>query len=67
MVELLEDLEQAGRWKIDVRFNKDTLRERLERIAAERDRIFITGIDGIEFLDSIDPSIIVLLHRSSIL
>lgn len=51
---IIGGLEQAGRWKIDVRFNKDTLRERLERIADERDRIFVTGIDGIEFLDSID-------------
>lgn len=52
---IIGGLEQAGRWKIDVRFNKDTLRERLERIADERDRILVTGIDGIEFLDSIDP------------
>lgn len=51
---IIGGLEQAGRWKIDVRFNKDTLRERFERIAEERDRIFVTGIDGIEFLDSLD-------------
>ena len=47
-------LEQRGRWKIDARFNKDTLRERLERIAAERDRILVTGLDGIDFIDSLD-------------
>ena len=47
-------LEQRGHWKIDARFNKDTLRDRLERIAAERDRIFVTGIDGIEFIDTLD-------------
>lgn len=47
-------LEQNGRWRIDARFNKDTLRERLERIAAERDRIFVTGLDGIEFIKTLD-------------
>ena len=47
-------LGQAGRWKIDARFNKDTLRMRLERVAAERDRIFVSGLDGIEFIDTLD-------------
>ena len=46
--------EQTGRWKIDARFNKEALRERLERIAAERERIFVSGIDGIEFLGALD-------------
>ncbi len=46
--------EQTGKWKMDVRFNKDTLRERLELIARERDRIFVTAIDGIEFIGSVD-------------
>lgn len=47
-------LGQSGRWKIDARFNKDTLRDRLERIAAERDRISVTGIDGIDLIDTLD-------------
>ena len=49
-------LEQRGRWKVDARFNKDTLRERLERIASERDRIFVTGLDGIDFIDKLDAA-----------
>ena len=47
-------LDQRGRWKIDARFNKDDLRVRIERIAAERDRIFVSGLDGIDFIDALD-------------
>lgn len=47
-------LAQKGRWRIDARFNKDTLRERLERIAEERDRIFVSNLDGIDFIDALD-------------
>lgn len=52
---IIGGLEQAGRWKIDVRFNKDTLRARFEQIARESERIVVTGMDGIEFMDSLDP------------
>ena len=48
-------LAQSGRWKIDARFNKDTLRDRLERIAAERERISVTGVDGIDLISTLDP------------
>jgi DNA adenine methylase len=47
-------LDQDGRWKIDARFNKEALRTRLERIAEERERIFVSGLDGIDFLDTLD-------------
>ena len=47
-------LEQRGRWKIDARFNKDTLRNRLERIGSERERILVTGIDGIDLISTLD-------------
>ena len=50
-------IEQHGRWKIDARFNKDTLRERLERIADERDRIFVSNLDGIDLIDTLDPEL----------
>ena len=46
--------DQSGPWKIDARFNKVTLRKRLERIAAEHERISVTGMDGIEFLETLD-------------
>lgn len=47
-------LEQRGAWKIDARFNKDTLRARLERLAEEQERIFVSGLDGIEFIRAMD-------------
>ena len=47
-------IDQKGRWKIDARFNKDTLRKRLERIAEDRDRILVSNHDGIEFIDTLD-------------
>ena len=48
-------IEQNGRWKIDAQFNKNTLRERLERIAQDRERIHVSSLDGIDFLDALDP------------
>ena len=51
---IIGGLEQRSRWKIDARFNKDTLLERLERISAERDRILVTGLDGIDFIDTLE-------------
>ena len=47
---------QSGRWKIDARFYKTTLRERLERIAAMRDHISVTGLDGIQFIETLDQA-----------
>lgn len=47
-------LDQGGRWKIGARFNKPALRERLERIAKERDRISVTNLDGLEFIKTVD-------------
>ena len=48
-------IDQKGPWKIDARFNKDTLRQRLERIFEDRDRISVSNLDGIEFIDTLDP------------
>ena len=41
---------QAGEWKIDVRFNKDDLILRIEKIAALRSRIELTRLDAVEML-----------------
>ncbi len=49
-------LEQQGKWKIGARFYKATLRKRLERIAASRDQISVTGLDGIEFIGTLDQA-----------
>lgn len=47
-------LDQSGRWKISARFNKRTLRERLECIAEHREEICVTGLDAIEFIGTLD-------------
>ena len=47
-------LEQSGSWKIDARFNKLTLRKRLQRLEEFRARIAVTGRDGTELLESLD-------------
>ena len=45
---------QAGRWKLDARFNKPELRRRCEKLAEYRDRISVSCRDGLEFIESLD-------------
>lgn len=47
-------LEQNGRWKIDARFNKTALIERIETVSALGDRIHVTQLDGLDFLASME-------------
>lgn len=47
-------LEQSGRWKIDARFNKLTLKERLRKLEEFQSRIRVSSIDGAKLLGSID-------------
>lgn len=42
--------EQKGRWKIDARYNRATLRQRCDRVVEYRDRINVSGFDGLEFI-----------------
>ena len=44
--------EQAGDWKIGVRFNKDDLISRIEKIATLRSRIELTQLDAVEMLST---------------
>lgn len=44
-------LEQHGKWKLDARFNKTNLIERVARIAALRDRVSVSQLDGKAFLE----------------
>lgn len=46
--------EQAGEWKLDVRFNKDDLVRRCEKIREYSDRIDVSNVDGIEFIETLD-------------
>lgn len=44
---------QAGKWRLDARFNKDALVERIEKIHLYRDRIEVHNLDAIDFLRSV--------------
>jgi len=46
---------QAGRWRLDARFNKAELRRRCDKVAEYRNRIHISCSDGIDFIESLDP------------
>lgn len=41
---------QTGEWKLDARFNRAELGERLAKIADYKDRIHVSGLDGLEFI-----------------
>jgi DNA-methyltransferase len=45
--------EQVGKWKIDARFNRESLSARIQAIADMRHRIFVTEYDALDFLGSL--------------
>lgn len=45
--------EQLGKWKIDARFNRESLSSRIQAIADMRHRIYVTEYDALDFLGSI--------------
>ena len=49
-------LEQAGKWRLDVRFYRDRLAARLASIGSDRNRIHVSRLDAIEFLKKKLPS-----------
>ena len=53
--------QQTGKWKIDARFNKRELIARIEKVARYKDRIFLSTLDGIQFIDEV---VMQLPHRS---
>jgi DNA adenine methylase len=44
---------QRGKWKIDARYNPAELERRIRKIAAYRDRIALSNLDAIDFLDQV--------------
>ena len=42
--------EQEGDWKLDARFYRDTLLKRVEWLGKQKDRITVSRLDGLEFL-----------------
>ena len=49
-------VKQTGRWKLGARYNKVELRRRCEKVIEYRDRIQVSGDDGIEFIERLDPN-----------
>ncbi len=48
-------LEQTGRWKIDARFNRANLTERIAYIGSYRRRVELTELDARDFLATLSP------------
>src|SRR5690606_16514373 len=46
--------DQKGKYKINARFNKPDLIERIKKIAELRDRISLSCIDGLAFIDKMN-------------
>lgn len=46
-------LDQCGNYKIDVRFNKEKLIERISKIATRRNDITLTNLDAVEILNNL--------------
>lgn len=46
--------EQKGNYKIDVRFNKEDLIERIQKIAQFKSRISVSNLDGLAFVKKMD-------------
>ena len=44
---------QSGKWRMDARFYRKTLAKRIRTIADMRDRIYVYGLDALEFLRQI--------------
>jgi DNA adenine methylase len=47
---------QTGKWRLDARYNKEELIDRISRIARMRRRISVTKMDAVEFLRTHSPS-----------
>ncbi|PKP86624.1 MAG: DNA methyltransferase [Alphaproteobacteria bacterium HGW-Alphaproteobacteria-17] len=47
---------QTGPWKLDARYNKEALIERIEKIARMRRFVSLTNLDAVEFLNSSAPT-----------
>jgi DNA adenine methylase len=43
-------MEQSGNWRLDVRFNRDGLCDRINALSRIREQIHIAGEDGVDFL-----------------
>lgn len=49
-------VDQTGKWKLDARYNKEALIQRIEKIARMRRYISLTNLDAVRFLDQMAPA-----------
>lgn len=49
-------IEQKGNYKIDCRFNKNNLEKRIEKISLYEDKIRLSNLDALDFIDKIENS-----------
>jgi len=49
-------IDQRGKWKIDARFNKDNLIEKIKKISLYKNRIEVSNLDGINLMKNIDEN-----------
>ena len=50
---IIGGVQQKGKYKIDVRFNKNDLLKRITRVNLFRDRIKVSNLDGVNFINNI--------------
>lgn len=55
--------EQKGKWKLDARFNKSDLIKRIKNIETFKEKITVSNLDAIKFLDKFVP----LLPKNSLI
>jgi len=49
--------DQSGKWKLDVRFNKEDLVRRIELIGRFKDRINVYNLDALNFINDVIPKL----------
>jgi len=49
--------DQAGKWKIDARFNREALVQRIQQISAVKEKIFLTNMDAVNFIKTLKRKI----------
>ncbi len=50
---IIGGLDQTGKWKIDARFNRGDLAQRVRRIADKSSQIEVTDLDALDFLETL--------------
>lgn len=50
-------LNQSGVWKLDVRFGRQKLAERIRKIGRYKNRIAVTNLDAIDFITDVVPTL----------